>query len=142
MGDAPPVKIPPRPIPCQYQDCVQNQLQEMAIDGIIRLSNSPWYAPAVYVPKDNGEIHICEDYVQLGKSTKKDLYPVPRADGPQQKLAHKIAVSKLDLRSAYWQFHMCETSIEKTVFCPGLGYGLWKFTVMPYGLMGGTQTCQ
>ena len=37
---------------------------------------------------------------------------------------------------------MDEGSIEKTAFCPGLGYGLWEFTVMPYGLTGATQTCQ
>ena len=37
---------------------------------------------------------------------------------------------------------MSPTSIEKTAFCPGPGYGLWEFTVMPYGLTGATQTCQ
>ena len=37
---------------------------------------------------------------------------------------------------------MSEESMEKTVFCPGPGYGLWEFTVMPYGLTGATQTCQ
>ena len=37
---------------------------------------------------------------------------------------------------------MQEKSIEKTVFCPGPGYGLWEFVVMPYGLTGATQTCQ
>ena len=37
---------------------------------------------------------------------------------------------------------MSEESIEKTAFCPGPGYGLWEFTVMPYGLTGATQTCQ
>ena len=47
-----------------------------------------------------------------------------------------------DLQSAYWQFQMNEESIEKIVFCPGPCYGLWKFTVMPYGLTGATQTCQ
>lgn len=141
-GDAPPVKVPPRPIPFQYQDRVQTQLQEMSAAGIIRPSNSPWCAPAVYVAKSNGEIRICVDYVQLNKSTKKDSYPVPRADGPQQKLAHKRVFSKLDLRSAYWQFPMSDRSMEKTAFCPGPGYGLWEFTVMPYGLTGATQTCQ
>ena len=50
--------------------------------------------------------------------------------------------SKLDLRSAYWQFPMQERSIEKTAFCPGPGYGPWEFVVMPYGLTGATQTCQ
>ena len=33
-------------------------------------------------------------------------------------------------------------SIEKTAFCPGPSYGLWEFTVMPYGLTCATQTCQ
>ena len=33
-------------------------------------------------------------------------------------------------------------SIEKTAFCPGLGYDLWEFTRMPYGLTGATQICQ
>ena len=61
----------------------------MADAGIIQLSNSPWCAPAVYVPKANGEVCICVDFVQLNKVTKKDSYPVPRADGPQQKLADK-----------------------------------------------------
>ena len=37
---------------------------------------------------------------------------------------------------------MEERSIEKTGFCPGPGYGLWEFVVMPYGLTGATQTCQ
>ena len=37
---------------------------------------------------------------------------------------------------------MFETLIKKTVFCPGPSYHLWEFTVMPYELMGATQTCQ
>ena len=141
-GEASPVKVPARPIPFHYMDRVHNQLQEMAQEGIIRCSNSPWCAPAVYVPKSNGEIRICVDFVQLNKVTKKDAYPVPRAEGPQQRLANKQIFSKIDLKSAYWQFPMSPTSIEKTAFCPGPGYGLWEFTVMPYGLTGATQTCQ
>ena len=141
-GNSQPVKVPPRPIPFHFADRVHKQLQEMADEGIIQPSNSPWCAPAVYVPKPNGEIRICVDFVQLNRVTKKDSYPVPRADGPQQKLADKRVFSKIDLRSAYWQFPMERSSIEKTAFCPGPGYGLWEFTVMPYGLTGATQTCQ
>ena len=37
---------------------------------------------------------------------------------------------------------MNKRSIEKTAFCPGPGYGLWEFIVIPYGLTGATQTCQ
>ena len=141
-GNSQPIKVPPCPIPFHFADRVRAQLEEMSNEGIIRPSSSPWCAPAVYVPKDNGEVRICVDFVQLNKTTKKDSYPVPRADGPQQKLANKTVFSKIDLKSAYWQFPMDTGSIEKTAFCPGPGYGLWEFTVMPYGLTNATQTCQ
>ena len=95
-------------------------------------------ALAVYVPKQNGKIRICVDFVQLNRCTKKDSYPVPRADRPHQRLAGKKIFSKLDLRSVYWQFPMHPSSIEKTAFCPGPGYDLWEFVVMPYGLTGAT----
>ena len=140
--EATPIKVPPRQIPFHYADKVHAQLQDMALEGIIRPSTSPWCAPAVYVPKTTGEVRICVDFVKLNQVTKKDSYPVPRPEGPQQRLAGKKVFSKLDLRSAYWQFPMEEGSIEKTAFCPGPGYGLWEFTVMPYGLTGATQTCQ
>ena len=140
--EATPIKVPPRQIPFHYADKVHAQLQDMVMEGIIRPSTSPWCAPAVYVPKTTGEVRICVDFVKLNQVTKKDSYPVPRPEGPQQRLAGKKVFSKLDLRSAYWQFPMEEGSIEKTAFCPGPGYGLWEFTIMPYGLTGATQTCQ
>lgn len=80
--------------------------------------------------------------MQLIKLTKKDFYPVLRAECSRQKLAHNCVFSKIDLRSTYWQFLMSEESIEKTAFCPGPGYGHWDFTVMPYRLTGATQTRQ
>ena len=89
-----------------------------------------------------GEKHICVDFVQLNRVTKKDSYPVSRADRPHQRLAGKQIFSKLDLKSAYWQFPMDESSVEKTAFSPGPGYGLWEFVVLPYGLTGATQICQ
>lgn len=132
-GDDTPVKVPPCSISFHYTEKVSSQLQEMAAEGIIRPSNSLWCAPVVYVPKSNGEIRICVDFVQPNHLTKKDSYPVPQAEG--------LAGKKV-LRSAYWQFPMHEDSIEKTAFCPGPRYGHWEFTVMPYGLTGATQTCQ
>ena len=141
-GDACSVKVPPHPILFHNQDKVYTQLQEMVKEGIIRPSSSPWRAPAVYVPKRDGKDRIGVDFVQLNNITKKDSYPIPRPEGPQQMMAHKKVFSKLDLKSTYWQFPMSEQSIEKTAFCPGPGYGAWEFMVMPYGLTGAAQTCQ
>ena len=83
------MKVPPRPIPFHYAQRVHFQLQEMARDGIIQPRNSPWHAP-----KSNGELRICVDFVQLNYITKKNSYPVPRAEGPQQKLSGKCVFSK------------------------------------------------
>ena len=112
--DALPVKVPACPIPFHFKEHVHTQLQQIADAGIIRPSNSLWCAPAVHVPKVNGEIRICVDFVKLNKVTRKDSYPVPRADGPQQKLANKKVFSKIDLKSVYWRFPMYKDSIEKT----------------------------
>ena len=51
-GDASPVRVPPRPIPFHYTEKVQAQLKDMAKEGIIKPRNSPWCAPAVYVPQN------------------------------------------------------------------------------------------
>ena len=62
-NEALPIKVPPRPIPFHYAEQVHQQLQEIAREGIIQPSTSPWCAPAVYVPESSGEIRICVDYV-------------------------------------------------------------------------------
>ena len=48
----PPVRVPPRRIPIHYRDEVLKQLQSMLDQGIIKQSNSPWIAPAVFVRKN------------------------------------------------------------------------------------------
>ena len=71
-----------------FAEHVHKQLEDMASEGIIRPSNSPWCAPAVYTPKNNSEIHICVDFVQLNKVSKKDAYPVPRSTEPCQQTGY------------------------------------------------------
>ena len=41
-GDAPPVKLPPCPIPFHFTEQVQNQLKDTMKEGIIRPNKSPW----------------------------------------------------------------------------------------------------
>ena len=98
----PPVRVPPRRIPAQYREEIERQLQEMLDRNIIRVSSSPWLAPAVYVPKKNGELRICIDYRELNKRTVKDANPLPLPDEVQDRLAGANVFSKMDLQSVYW----------------------------------------
>ena len=121
----PPVRVPPRRIPAQCREEIEHQLQEMLDRNIIRVSSSPWLAPAVYVPKKNGELRFCIDYRELNKRTMKDAYPLPLPDEVQDRLAGATVFSKLDLQSGYWQLPVKEEDRMKTAFCPGPGMGLY-----------------
>lgn len=53
-GDAPPVKVPPQPIPFQYQDRMQDQLQEMV------LHTQPLVCPSCVHDKEQwGDQDLC-----------------------------------------------------------------------------------
>ena len=104
----PPVYVPPRCIPAQNREEIERQLQVMLDRNIIRVSSSPWLAPAVYVPMKSGELRICIDYRELNKGTMKDAYPLPLPDKVQDRLAGAKIFSKLDLQSGYWQLPVQE----------------------------------
>ena len=92
------------------------QLTEMLDRNIIRVSSSPWLAPAVYVPKKSGEIRICIDYRELNTQTVKDAYPLPLPDEIQDRLSGSKVFSKLYLHvhSAYWQLPVKVENCMKT----------------------------
>ena len=62
--DASTAKLPPHLIPFHYAETVHRQLNKMASNGIIRPNSSPWCAPAVYVPKSNGELPSTVSLIQ------------------------------------------------------------------------------
>ena len=132
----PPVRVPPRRIPIYYREEVLKRLQSMLDQGIIKQSNSPWMAPAVFVRKKSGEIRLRVDYRALNKTTSQDAYPLPLPDEVQDRLAGSTIFSILDLRCGYWQLPVSPADQDKTAFCPGPGMGLYEFCCMPFGVSG------
>ena len=97
------VRVSPRRVPAHYRAEVDRQIQTMLEQGIIEESSSPWMAPAVFVPKKTGELHLCIDYCELNKKTQKDAYPLPlperyRTDS-QGHLCSPHLISKVDTGS-------------------------------------------
>ncbi|GKD04261.1 hypothetical protein Tco_1179235 [Tanacetum coccineum] len=65
--------------PSEMQE-LSDQLQELADQGFIRPSTSPWEAPVLFVKKKDGSFRMCIDYQELNKLTVKNHYPLPRID--------------------------------------------------------------
>ncbi|GJY59814.1 putative reverse transcriptase domain-containing protein [Tanacetum coccineum] len=111
---------------------LSNKLQELADQGFIRPSTSPWGAPVLFVKKKDGSFRMCIDYRELNKLTLKNRYPLPRIDDLFDQLQGSSVYSKIDLRSGYQQLRVRDEDIPKTAF--KTRYGHYEFQVMPFGL--------
>ncbi|KAI6660033.1 Zinc knuckle [Oopsacas minuta] len=132
-----PIRVPLRRIPAHYQQQVEHQLRIMLERGVIRESNSPWVAPAVYVTKKDGSVRICVDYRELNKRTVKDAYPLPLSDDIQSYPSGSQVFSTLDLHTGDWQLPIHSDDIHKTAFSLGPGMGLYELVSIPFGVCNG-----
>lgn len=140
-ADAPPVKQRHYPLSPAMLKKVNVVLDQMLADDVVEPSESPWSSPTVIVSKASGEIRLCFDGRAVNKVTKKDAYPLPFISRILDKLRDAKYISSIDLRSAFWQIPLTESSKEKTAFTVP-GRGLFQYKVMPFGLCNAPQTLQ
>jgi hypothetical protein len=107
-------------------------IKELLEKGFILPSSSPWGAPMIFVPKNDGTQRLCVNYRALNEVTVKNKYPLPRIDDLFDQLRGACVFSKIDLRSGYHQLKIRECDIPKTAFVSR--YGLYEYTVMLFGL--------
>ncbi|GKG20088.1 hypothetical protein Tco_0379889, partial [Tanacetum coccineum] len=74
-GAAPVAQAPYRLAPSEMKE-LYDQLQELADQGFIRPSTSPWGALVLFVKKKDGSFRMCIDYRELNKLTIKNLLPI------------------------------------------------------------------
>ena len=77
---------------------------------------SEWLANVVLVPKKNGKMRMCIDFIDLNKACKKDPFPLPRIDASVDKAARCQRFSLLDCFSGYHQIWMKKEDKDKTSF--------------------------
>jgi len=131
LGVAPPAKAPYRMNHEELKE-FQVQLEELLTKGYIKPSKSPYGAPVLFVHKKDGTLKMCVDYRALNKVTVKNRYPLPRNDDLFYRLSGAKVLSRIDLRSGYYQIRVAEGDKEKTT-CR-TRYGSYEFLVMPFGL--------
>lgn len=71
----------------------------------------------------------------------RDAYPLPHIEAILNKLRGTKFISTLDFKQGYWQIPLDIESRKFTAFTVP-GYGLFQFTVMPFGLHSAPATFQ
>jgi hypothetical protein len=137
-----------RPINCKnylVSPYIQNELDEQWKDmlrlGVIRRSDSEWNSPAFMVPKPDGTRRFVVNYQQLNALSKRPAYPLPIMTDILDKLGNARYLTSLDIRSAYWEVPVEESSRKYTAFSIP-GRGSFEFCRMPFGFHGAPGTFQ
>ncbi|UYV66796.1 hypothetical protein LAZ67_4002874, partial [Cordylochernes scorpioides] len=137
-GDQSPIKQRPYRVAPSERRLIQDEVNKMIENHIVKPSESPWSSPVILVRKKDGTWRFCVDYRRLNKITKKDVYPLPSIDDALDSLAGSSYFSTMDLQSGYWQIEVDEKDREKTAFITP--DGLYEFQVMPFGLCNAPAT--
>ena len=74
----PPIAQKAYRAPLLKRQIIDEEIDKMLNDDIIRPSSSPWSSPVLIVPKKDGTSRFCVDYRHLNSVTKKDRYPLPQ----------------------------------------------------------------
>ena len=128
-----------RVLPSDLKD-LQQHIQQLLDNNIIKESKSPFASPIVLVRKKNGTLRMCVDYRTLNSRTVPDQYAVPLIQEAIDCLSGSNWFSVIDLKSGFYQIPMREADKEKTAFiCP---LGFYQFERMPQGVKGAPATFQ
>ena len=121
-------------IPERLQESLKKEVDLMLSSGVIERSQSEWCHPVVLVPKKDGSVRFCIDFRYLNSVSKFDSYPTPRIDDLIERLGKSQFLTTIDLCKGYWQIPLTKNSCELTAF--RTPWGLFHFTVLPFGLHG------
>ena len=131
--DHPPPSSKPYYSTPEKQDEMYKIVQELLHFGLIRPSYSPYAAPALLVPKHDGNWRIVVDFKKLNNITIKDSHPLPKLEQAIQTLGGGYRYfSKLDMKSGFWQIPIAEEDRHKTAFVTP--EGLYEWNVLAQGL--------
>lgn len=140
-GDSLPIKQRYYPVSPYIQRIIDKEIDEMLALGVIEPSNSAWASPVVMVKKSSGDYRFCIDFRKINQITRRDAYPLPYVSSILDRLSKARYFSSIDIKSAYHQIVLEESSKEKTAFTVPTR-GLYQFTRMPFGLHNSAATWQ
>jgi hypothetical protein len=129
---APPVCIPPRRTSKANETVIEQKLDDMLAQGIIRPSVSTYSSPVVIVRKPGADPRFCIDYKGLNKLLLRPAYPMKDTRVLIRNLVGNQYFGILDLKSGFHQIQLSTESIMYTAFATHRG--LYEFLKLPFGI--------
>jgi len=126
------------PMSAHLLNMLDKYLKTMLEEGKIADSESPYRALILFVPKADGSLRLCVDYMNLNKLTILNKYPLPLMDELRDRIAGAKVFTKIDLKDGYDLIRRRESDEHKTAF--HTRYGQYEYKVMPFGLVNATAT--
>ena len=121
LGAKPPFRPLYRKSPLEYEEA-KRQITEYLAQGWIEPSSSPFRAPILFVPKENGQLRMCVDYRALNKVTIKDRYLLPCIDDLFHRLSKARLFSSVDLAQGNHHIRVTLEDVLKTAFRTPFGH--------------------
>ena len=120
---------------------MEKQVTAFLQAGILEVSQSPYGAPVLFVPKPNGRgLRLCVDYRALNSIIVKNRCTIPRIDDLLDAVSGSQYFTSLDLTSGYHQILISEEDRPKTAFRTPFGH--FQFKVLIEGLTNAPATFQ
>jgi hypothetical protein len=139
-GHPPPFRSMYRLSPLEYQE-VEKQVTKFLKDGKLEVSQSPYGASVLFVPKPNGQgLRLCVDYRALNSIIVKNRCTIPHIDDLLDAVAGSAYFTSLDLTLGYHQILISEEDWPKTAFRTPFGH--FQFKVLIEGLTNAPATFQ
>lgn len=127
MRDLPMYKYSPK-----VWETIEQELERYENLDVIEECTSEFASPLVPVKKSNGKTRVCLDSRKINSITKKDAYPMRNMNEIFHRLQKAKYFSIIDLKDAYFQIPLKESSRNYTAF--RTPKGLFRFKVVPFGL--------
>lgn len=129
-----PVQQPVRRVPVALEGKVSNKIDEAVRLDIIEpvFGPSKWISPIVIAFKGNDDIRLCVDMRCANRAILRENYPLPTFESFMSKLKAARIFSRLDLKSAYHQLELDESSREITTFVTHKG--LFRYKRLMFGV--------
>ena len=102
------------------------------IENDIKRSNSKFLNPLVVVKKKSGEVRLCLDMRSLNSVVLREFDCAPPADELFAKCEGARYLTKLDLRSSFWQIPIRREDRKYTAFL--YKNKCYQHKVVPFGL--------